>query len=330
MARTRTVNSLLRTLRDWPASGLDPRVRTATLFVLVVVVMGGGYVSIRVGVEAVPPLFLAALRFYLTAAVLLTVTATTGRVWWPRTRADWAAVATLGVLVFAAAIGLLFVGQQHTTASGAAVVMCLGPVLTALFARALLPDERLTRRQTVGIAFGLLGAVVVVRPTTASLEVGAGAAPAIAGAGPAIVLCAAASSSLGSVLLGRLQTSAAPTVQAAWGALLGGLVLHAASVGLGEPVGAVAWTPTLLGLLAYLSVMVGGVGYVAFLVLLRTVGPTRTSFTSYASPVVAIVLGWLLLHEPLTAGVAVGFASIVVGFVLLNGVEDVVVAWNAK
>lgn len=276
---------------------------------LIVVVMGGGYVAIRIGVASVPPLFLAALRFYLTAVVLLAVVVTSGRAWHPTTGADWAAVAVLGTFVFAGTIGFLFVGQQHTTASTAAVVMCLGPVLTALVARALLPDERLSRRRVVGVGFGFLGAVVIAQPVSPGPALGSGR-------GVVLVLCAAASGSFGSVLLARLQTTAAPTVQAAWGALLGGVVLHAASVGFGEPVGAVSWTPSLLGLLLYLSVVVGGIGYVAFLVLLRTVGPTRTSFTAYASPLVALLLGWLFLHESPTATVVVGFGLIVVGFAL--------------
>lgn len=292
----------------------SPASRTI-LFVLVVVVMGSGYVAIRVGVHSAPPLFLAATRFYLTAVVLLSVAATTGRTWWPQTRADWMAVAVLGVLVFAGTIGFLFVGQQQTTASVAAIVMCLGPVLTALVARAVLPDERFSPRQVAGIAFGLLGAVVVVHSSSTGVAFGSETGT---GTGVAMVLCAAASGSLGSVLLSRLRTTATLTVQAGWGAVLGGVVLHAVSLGLGEPVGTVVWTPALLGVIAYLSVVVGGIGYVAFLVLLRTVGPTRTSFTAYASPVVAILLGWVFLHEPLTVGVALGFLAIVFGFVLLN------------
>ncbi|WP_458188186.1 DMT family transporter [Haladaptatus sp. NG-WS-4] len=302
-----------RTLRDLPRSELGTRTGTTALFVLIVLVMGGGYVAIRVGVASVPPLFLAALRFYLTAVVLLSVAVATGRPRRPQTRVDWTAVTVLGVLVFAGAIGFLFVGQQYTTASTAAVVMCLGPVLTALIARVLLPNERLTHRQMTGIAFGLLGAVVVVQPASTGFELGTGP-------GTAMVLCAAACGSLGGVLLGRLQTTAPLTVQAAWGALLGGFILHATSVALGEPVGTVVWTPALLGVLVYLSVLVGGIGYVAVLVLIRTVGPTRTSFTSYVSPVVAILLGWVFLHEPPTVGIAAGFVSIAVGFVLLNGV----------
>lgn len=302
-----------RTLRHGYPKRVSSRTRTTGLFVLVVLAMGGGYVAIRVGVESVPPLFLASLRFYLTAAVLLSVTAATGRIWWPQTRTDWTAVTVLGVLVFAGAIGFLFVGQQHTTASVAAIVMCLGPVLTALIARTLLPNERLSRRQGAGIVFGLLGAVIIVQPDFAGFELGAET-------GAGMVLCAAVSGSLGGVLLSRLRTTASLMVQAGWGAVLGGLVLHAVSVTLGEPGGAVVWTPALIGVLVYLSVVVGGIGYMAFLALLRTVGPTRTSFTSYVSPLVAILLGWVVLHEPLTVGVAVGFGSIVIGFVLLNGV----------
>lgn len=299
-----------RALRYGYLRGLDSRTQSTVLFGVVVVVMGSGFVAIRVGVESVPPLFLASLRFYLTAAVLLATTVSTGRAWWPQTWADWAAVTVIGVLLFAGAIGLLFVGQQYTTASVAAIVMCLGPILTAAIARALLPSERFSRMQTVGMVIGLLGAIVVAQPGS-GLEIGTGT-------GALLIFCAAVSGSLGGVLLGRVRTTVPPATQAAWGALLGGFVLHTVSLGTGESIGAVVWTPTLAGLLLYLSVVVGGVGYVAYLSLLRKIGPTRTSFTSYVSPVVALLLGWLFLHESLTVGVVTGFALIVVGFVLLK------------
>lgn len=313
MTTSKTERSLLhrrRTHLQWLAS---TRTDGASLFLLVVLLMGSGYVVIRVGVESVPPLFLATLRLYLAAIALLLVTLVSGESWRLHSRADWVAVAVLGTLLFAGPLGFLFVGQQYTTVSTAAVVMCLGPVLTACLSRTLVPDEPLSRRQFAGIGFGLIGAVVVATPTSTGLEINLGAV---------LVFCAALCGSVGSVLLSRIRTTAPLTVQAGWGGLLGGLLLHTASLGLGEAVDTVVWTPALLSLLVYLSVIVGGVGYVAFLGLLRRVGPTRTSFTSYVSPVVAILLGWVLLHEPLTVETALGFGVIVTGFVLLNDERD--------
>mgnify|MGYP006290569605 CR=1 FL=1 len=289
------------------------------LFSVVVLVMGSGYVAIRIGVETVPPLFLGAVRFYLASLVLLGVAGATGMDWLPRSKHDWAAIFVLGFLVFAGAIGFLFVGQQWTSAGSAAVVMCVGPVRTALIARVLLPGERLSPRQTTGIGLGLLGAMVITIPggiiPGGGSGVGGGGG---AGVGAVLVFCAAISGSLGSVLLGRIRTVTAPTVQTGWGALVGGLVLHGASLGLGEPSGTVTWTPTQLWLLVYLSVAVSGLGYVSLLSLLRVVGPTRTSFTSYGSPIVAVVLSSLLLHESISAGTVIGFATILAGFIFLN------------
>lgn len=296
------------------AHGWPPGTRTSTLalFALVVLVMGGGYVAVRVVVAAAPPLFLGALRFDLTAVALLGAAALTGADWWPRTRADRAAVVVLGVFVFGGAIALLFLGQRGTTAAVAAIAMCLGPALTAAFARVLLPAERLSRRGLFGVLLGLAGALLLAQPGSAGTARGSGL-------GVVLVLCAAASGSLGSVLLGRLGATASPVVQAGWGALLGGLLLHAASAAAGEQTGSIAWTPGLVGLLAYLALVVGGGGYVALLVLLRRVGPTRTSLTSYGSPVAASVFGALLLGESPTATALVGFAVIAAGFALLAG-----------
>lgn len=286
------------------------------LFGVVALVMGVGYVTVRIGVTSAPPLAIATLRFYLTAVVLLGFASTTGRVCRPRTLHDWATIAVLGLFVFAGSIGFLFLGQRDTPASVAAVLMSLGPVLTVLFARVLLPDDRFTRRQSVGVFLGVAGTVAIANPSSDGLA-------STDGLGVLLVLCAAASGGLGSVLLGRLESSMPLSTLAGWGSLLGGFVLHAASVGTGQSVGLVAWTPTLVLVLAYLSVVVGACGYVVLVHLVRTLGPARTSLTAYASPVVTILVGWAFLHEPVTREVALGLVTIGLGFVFLNGTVGV-------
>ncbi|MFC4245932.1 DMT family transporter [Natribaculum luteum] len=287
---------------------LAVRYRACLLFVATAVVMGCGYVAIRVGTETVPPAFLAAVRFDLSAAILLSYAVTRGR-WYPQARADVAAILLLGGLVFAGTIGFLFVGQQYTTASTAAIVMSLGPVLTALVASALVPEECLSRTDALGVGLGLVGAVVLVYPSPGGID---------GGMGVVFVLCAVVCSSLGTVLLSLLETTLSTPALTGWGALLGGLVLHLVSVGLAEPVGTVRWQPGAVVAVLYLAVVVSVGGYVAYLLLLAEVGPARSSLTSYASPVVATVVGWSILGEVVTAVTLLGFFVTTAGFVATN------------
>ncbi|WP_175424210.1 DMT family transporter [Haladaptatus sp. W1] len=276
----------------------------------VTLVMGVGYVAIGIGTETVPPTVLAAFRFDVSAGVLLTYAVLSGH-WRPRTTVDVLAIITLGELVFAGTIGFLFVGQQYTTASIAAVVMGLGPIVTIPIAYLLVPSERLSRADIVGLLLGFFGVVIVANPSPAQAATGANA-------GIVFVCCAVLSSSLGGVLLSRFETELSPLALTGWGALLGGTTLHVVTIGLGESTETISWTPASIVVLVYLAVIVGIGGYAALLVLLSEVGPTRTSLTSFASPIVAIGAGWFLIGEVVTVTTLVGLVVVVGGFAVSN------------
>jgi probable blue pigment (indigoidine) exporter len=286
------------------------RYRGGVLFAIVALVMGMGYVAIGVGTETVPPTILAALRFDVSAVVLLTYAFVSGR-WRPRTTADVLAIIILGELMFAGTIGFLFVGQQHTTAAIAAVVMGLGPVVTVPIAYLLVPDERLSRGDVIGVFLGFCGVTIVANPSPAEAATGADM-------GIVFICCAVLSSSLGGVLLSRLETELSPLSLTGWGALLGGSTLHLVCVGLGEPISTVSWTPASLVALVYLAVVVGVGGYAVLLVLLAEIGPTRSSLTSYASPIIAIGASWLLVGEIVTITTLAGLLVVVGGFAVSN------------
>ncbi len=305
---TRLSNATSQLYVDGCAIGA--RYRGTLLFVVVVLVMGTGYVAIRVGTETVPPTVLAALRFDTSAMVLLPYAFVSGR-WRPRTISDVIAIFVLGELVLAGTVGFLFVGQQYTTTAIAAVVMGLGPVVTASIASLLVPDERLSATDAIGILLGFVGVTVVAHPSPTGILAGETV-------GIAFVLCAVLSSSLGGVLLSRLETGLSVASLTGWGALFGGLTLHLVSAGFGASLGTIEWTPVSIGALVYLAVVVGIVGYAALLVLLAEVGPTRTSLTSIASPGVAIVVGWLLLGEAVTTPTLVGLLVVAGGFAVLH------------
>jgi drug/metabolite transporter (DMT)-like permease len=286
------------------------RYRGGILFATVTLIMGMGYVAIGIGTETIPPTVLAAFRFDVSAVVLLTYAVLSGH-WRPRTTVDVFAIITLGELVFAGTIGFLFVGQQYTTPSIAAVVMGLGPIVTIPIAYLLVPSERLSRADIVGVLLGFFGVAIVANPSPAQAAMGANV-------GIAFVCCAVLSSSLGGVLLSRFETELSPVVLTGWGALLGGMTLHLVSIGLGESARTISWTPASLVALVYLAVIVGVGGYTALLVLLTEIGPTRSSLTSFASPIVAIGAGWFLVGEAVTVTTLVGLVVVVGGFALPN------------
>lgn len=291
-------------------SATGGRYRGSVLFALVALVMGIGYVAIGVGTETVPPTLFAAFRFDVSAAVVLTYAFLTGR-WRPRTSADVLAIVVLGELVLAGTVGFLFVGQRYTTASVAAVVMGLGPIVTVPIASPLVPEERLSRADGVGIALGFCGVAIVADLSPADATTGAGV-------GVAFVCLAVLSSSLGGVLLSRLEPDLPPVSLIGWGSLLGGSTLHLVSAGLGESIGPAGWTPASVVALGYLAVVVGIGGYVALLDLLAEVGPARSSLTSYAIPIVAVGAGWLLVGEAASLTTLAGLLVVVSGFAASN------------
>jgi drug/metabolite transporter (DMT)-like permease len=287
------------------------RFRDAALFVLLAAVWGSAFVAIKAGLDYVPPVLFAALRYDVASVVMLAYAWWAVDRWHPRTRADWWLVGVGGVLLIAAYHAFLFVGEQETTSAAAAVVVSLSPALTTGFARVFLPDERLAPAGVVGLLVGLAGVVVIARPDPANLL-----APDVVGRG--LVLLAAASFALGSVLTRRSRSDLPLEAMEAWSMLLGALVMHAVSAGIGESPGDVVVTAESVGALAYLSLVASGLGFLVYFDLLDRLGPIQINLVSYVAPVFAALAGYLWLDERVSVATGAGFLLVVVGFALVK------------
>ncbi|WP_224449767.1 DMT family transporter [Haloprofundus salilacus] len=290
--------------------------RALAFFALASVFFGGVFVAAKAGQAYFPPLLFVALRFDVAAAVLLGYAAvTTAREdLLPRTRGDVAGILATGVLAIGLANGLLFVGQQYVSSAVGSIIFSLSPIFTPLLAAFLLSDERLSRRGTVGVLVGLLGVAFVVGVNPENL-LGGGVV------GKAIILGSAASAALGSVLIHRADGTLSSTVRTAWALPVSALMVHGMSLGAGESLSAVSWTPAAFAALVYVSVFAGAVAYIAYFGLLDQVGAIRASLVFYVSPVVATLGGWALLGESISLSTVAGFGVIFAGFAIL-GSED--------
>jgi probable blue pigment (indigoidine) exporter len=280
--------------------------RDAGLFVLLSALWGVAFVVIKAGLAVLPPVLFAAFRYDVAGAVMLGYVAFTGD-WRLRSRADYLAVLVGSTLVIGFYNALLFVGQSGVTSGVASILIATNPILAAVFSRALL-GERLSALGAVGLGLGLVGVGLVAAPETLAVR---------ELLSPALLLAAAASVALGSVLIQRLDAGIATEGLVAWSNALGAVVLHAVSAALGEPVPA-SITAEAVAAVAYLAVLASAAGYIVYFDLLDRLGAVEINLVSYAAPVFAVVVGWLALGERIGPSTVVGFLAIFAGFALVK------------
>lgn len=287
------------------------RYRNAVLFVVLAVVWGSAFTAIKAGLEYFPPVLFAAFRYDAAGLLILAYAALVTDRWLPRGRSEWLLVVVGGTLMIAGYHAFLFVGEQGTTSAAAAIVVSLSPILTTGFARAFLPEERLTSVGVLGLLIGFAGVVVLSNPDPNNLL----AARTVS---LFLVFLAAASFALGSVLTRRIDADLPIETMEAWSMVIGAVVMHGVSLAIAEPMSEVRWTGEAILALGYLVVGASAIGFLIYFDLLDRLGPIEINLVSYAAPVAAALTGFLFLSETPTPHAAAGFGLILVGFLLVK------------
>jgi drug/metabolite transporter (DMT)-like permease len=266
-------------------------------------IWGSSFLFIKVALDDLSPLGIAAVRLVLGAAVLVAFL-------WSRGRRRWIATAPWKRLSFMAVVGnvLPFIlipwGEERITSSLAAILNSTTPLFTAAIAAALIPSERPSALRVGGIVLGFAGVAVIV-----GVDVRAGQL-----LGELAIVLASLSYAVGFVYARRRLT----------GRELSSLELSAAQLMMSSAIAlplagldAVVRppTPSLPGTLAMAALGMLGTGfaYVLLYRLLTDVGPTTASFVTYLFPVFGVALGWLVLDERIGWNTVVGAALVIGG-----------------
>jgi drug/metabolite transporter (DMT)-like permease len=292
------------------------RYRNLLLFCLLAAFWGSAFMAIKAGLGTPDapayfydaPVLFAAARYDVAGVIMLGYGAWATDRWRPRGLPEWLLVAVGAVFLIAGYHSLLFLGERGTTSAAAAVIVSLSPVLTTAFARAFLPEERLTVLGLVGMVLGLLGVAVLSRPDPANL---------VGSRFEAMVFGAALSFAFGSVITQRVETELPIETMEAWSMLGGAALMHLLSAGLGESVDG-APPPAEAAALGYLAVVASAAGFLIYFDLLDRLGPIEINLVSYVAPVFAALAGFLVLGEVIDLPTVAGFLVIVVGFVLIK------------
>ena len=257
------------------------------------IVWGSTYLGIKVVVDTVPPLLAGGTRFLAAGAILAAILALRGtslRV----TRRELVGSAAAGLLLLTFGVGLVHVAETRIDSSVAAMIAGTVPLQIILMRLAAGQDvARATRLSTLT---GLVGLGLVVAP-----GLGAGSTAI----GLAVMLAASISWSTGSFLSGRLGMPHDPFVATVYEMLAGGAFLAVCALALGEggQLDAAAFAADSVAAWVYLVIVGSLVGFTAYAWLLRVAPISLVVTHQYVNPLVAIVLGVVLLAErpsPLT------------------------------
>jgi drug/metabolite transporter (DMT)-like permease len=278
-----------------------PRSLVWTLYGCLVVIWSSTWVAIKIGLEDLPPLLGAGIRFALAGAGLLAIARLMGR----PLRTDARLAGVLALLPFAAAYGLIYWGEQYVPSGLAAVLFGIMPLYSAVLASLLLAGEPLRGRLVAGIAVALGGLALAFGET---LELGH-SEYALAAA----LACAAApfASAIGNVAIKRDGGPLDAVVLNGWAMLAGGALLLAVSAF--AEAWEVAWSARAIGSIAYLAAIGSAVPFVTLTILLRELPAVTVSYITLLLPFGALAFGAALYDEPVTAPALAGAALVAGG-----------------
>lgn len=261
--------------------------------------------------ETIPPLLLSAIRYLVAGAVLYPIAVRLGG---PVVRAadrpgrrQWAAAAVVGTLLLTIGNGGVSYAEQ-TVPSGLAALLVATVSLWMVAADRFINGMPVSRLAASALVVGLLGVAILSQPDGGSGDL----------TGIVVLLAASASWGVGSVLSGRLALPARPLLGAAMEMLAGGAILLAASAVRGELAGLDIDHVSRGSAVALLYLIGPGslLALSAYVLALQRLPTSTVSTYAYVNPVVAVLLGSLLLNEVITSRIVLGAAVVVLAVAL--------------
>ncbi|HUK25878.1 MAG TPA: EamA family transporter [Terriglobales bacterium] len=296
-------------------SATESRQRFLTIlcFGLVYLFWGSTYLGIDIAIEHIPPALMCGVRFLAAGVIMLAYCLARGQSI-RYSGGQMAQLATVGILLLMGGNLTLSYAEQYVPTGLAALLVAITPLWFLVLDSLLLGDHHISRRGMAGLALGAAGTVVLLWPQLR-----------VEGLGrrelwhSISLLGGSFSWALGSVLSKRWQQGTSFSASA-WQITYAGIANLVVALFLGD-LSRVVWTARGLGAVLYLVVCGSIIGYTSYIWLLAHVPTSKVSTYAYVNPVVAVFLGWLVLHESIDRYIVAGSMTIVAAVVLVTSAK---------
>ena len=267
----------------------------------VYVIWGSTYLAIAITVQTLPPLLSAGLRFCVAGVVLLGIVAVRRGLHVGRQQLVGAAV--VGLLLLVGGNGFVVLAERTVPSGLTALIIASVPLWIVIFRR--IAGDRIHASTFIGVAVGFAGVAFLVVPRGSGGGVDVG--------GLALLLVATVSWAVGTFLAPRLAMPRDSLLSTGIQQLAGGVVLLVSGAVVGElgRLEPASWSVNSLLALTYLVVFGSLIAFTAYSWLLQNAPVSLVATYAYVNPVVAVVLGALVLAEPITGSIVFGAAIIV-------------------
>ena len=294
-----------------PSDQHPGRWKVILAFGLVYLFWGSTYLGIDIAVQTIPPALMCGLRFSVAGIVMLVVCAAMGKqiFYAPKFLAR---AAVVGLLLLMGGNLTLSYAELAVPSGLAALIIAITPLWFLVLDSLLLGDHHISNRGKAGLALGILGLFILFWPQLQAGSLGRHELYASLS-----LLGGSFSWALGSVLSKRWKGGVDVFSATGWQMVAAGAgnFLFAAIAG---DFSRVVWAPRGLAATAYLVVCGSWIGYTAYIWLLKHVPTSKVSTYAYVNPVVAVFLGWLVLHEKVDRFILAGSAVVVLSVILVT------------
>ena len=288
----------------------------------VCLIWGTTYLALRIGVTDFPPFIFSAMRQIFAGAILLGVMLTVGKATLPSAKII-TNQAIAGFLMFTMGNGLVGWAEVHVSSGLAAIISSMVPIWIILLNMQVSDDEKPNFPIIAGLVIGLSGIVMIFGQHLNEFS-----NPAYLW-GLVAMFIANISWAIGSVWIKRKNQDSNLFVNAALQMLFGGLFMLPLSA-VADDYAQFNVTPNILYALIYLIVMGSIVAYICFTYAIRHLPMTIVSMYAYINPLVAVLLGWIVLDEKFSLTIFIAMVITVAGVYLVNRGYQLRKEWKAQ
>jgi len=285
--------------------------KTIIAIFVVAIVWGTTFLGIKIGVETVPPWFVAGLRQFLASLVLLPILIYTKNLKWIGWR-NFRIQITLSSLMLVGANGLTTVAEENLTSSLTSLISALSPIFIFVASMAI-GMEKFTYRTMAGLLMGFFGVLFIFWDGINDLM-----NPSYR-LGLLILIIAIMSWGLGTIYTKKINVKNNNLfLNLFYQFAFAGIIQLIFAFSFSETIDISAWSVKSISAIIYLAVFGSVLAFFSYHYLLRTLLPTQVSILSYVNTIISIFISWLILGETISTKFIIATACIISGVFIIN------------